>query len=54
MDVEELEAKAARLRRDLEGDPGSLRRILALAGALQQLDYVSPNGGKRVPEAEAL
>ena len=54
VDTEELEAKAVRLRASLAADPGSFMKLLKLAAVLQQLDYAAPDGGKRVPEAEAL
>ena len=51
VDVLESNVKAARSRRD--ADPQSAEAHFNLASALHLQDYHKPDGGRRVPEAEA-
>ena len=52
-DAEQLEAEAEALRRKTLTSPTSLDTHLELAFTLQQLNHYKPDGGKRLPEAEA-
>lgn len=57
-DRQRLEARVVQLRRSLaDASPASeaslLPQLLELALSLQHLDHLSPDGGRRLPEAEA-
>ena len=54
--MDELQGRADMIRKALNdpGYPGSSKKDLhlALATTLQQLNFLQPNGGRRIPEAE--
>jgi hypothetical protein len=52
--IKQIEAEAERMRSLLKKEPDNSLYNAQLATALQQLDYLSPDGGSRIPEAERV
>ncbi|KAK9809069.1 hypothetical protein WJX72_008857 [[Myrmecia] bisecta] len=52
-EVQQMEAQAQQLRELLKQSPDQADLHLQLATLLHQLDHLNPNGGQRIPEAEA-
>lgn len=50
-DKASLEQEAAKLRADVERQPGNAMLQLQLATTLHKLNHLSPDGGRRIPEA---
>ena len=51
--IRHLEAEVARTRQQAQKAPENSLYNLQLGTLLQQLDFINPDGGRRIPEAEA-